>query len=512
MRRAFLLGSLAVVGAACDIDFEKDFGFFGRRCADTNPCFDGFVCVDEVCIDESGEGEGEREGEGEGDASCNNITNIFDGSLNVDGLAAVPAGVQRISGDLRVSGAGGLTALSSLCEVEGSIEIVGATSLVNAQLLILRSIGLDLDVRANDGLLTLDLPNLSFVGGDLLIGDELVVQPGQGECPAQNDGPCADYAGNPDLESFSMPLLNTVEGAVRVVGNDALDAIEISVATVGKEVLVQRNPLVASITFENLTTVSDLLLIEDNVGLTSIAFPLLTEVAGDGGNPSAPISSFHDFMLLPSGSLWIWTSQLQGVDGTFDYQQPTSIIFDALATVGGTLNLSDILDPEVSFPELTSVNDMNVRNCFDLDPDDDTVGLKKFSAPKLTTVADTDSDGVFVRLNNALESLILGVVDTQSTFTIVDNKALTSVCGLSTLRTVGTLQIDNNATLASLDGLGDLVDITGNYTISKNPLLPQCQVTALQKQTSPATAIPASGENDTAGECGAPVILPACPR
>ena len=504
MRRAFLLGSLAVVGAACDIDFEKDFGFFGRRCADTNPCFDGFVCVDEVCIDESGEGEGEREG----DASCNNITNIFDGDLNVDGLAAVPAGVQRISGDLLVSGAGGLTALSSLCEVQGSIEIVGATSLVNEQLLILRSIGGDLDVRANDGLLTLDLPNLSFVGGDLLIGDELVVQPGLGACPAQNDGPCADYAGNPDLKSFSMPLLNTVEGAVRVVGNDALDRIEISVATVGKEVLVQRNPLVASITFENLTTVSDLLLIEDNVGLTSIAFPLLTEVAGDGGNPSAPISSFHDFMLL--GSLWIWNTQIQGADGTLDYQQPTSIIFDALATVGGTLNLSDILDPEVSFPELTSVNDMNVRNCFD--PDADTVGLKKFSAPKLTTVADTGSDGVFVFLNKALESLILGVVDTQSTFTIVDNKALTSVCGLSTLRTVGTLQINENATLASLDGLGGLVDITGNYTISKNPLLPECQVTALQKQTSPATATPESVENATAGECGAPVILPACPR
>ena len=508
MRRAFLLGSLAVVGAACDIDFEKDFGFFGRRCADTNPCFDGFVCVDEVCIDESGEGEGEDEGEG--DASCNNITNIFDGSLNVDGLAAVPAGVQRISGNLSVSGAGGLTALSSLCEVEGSIEIVGATSLVNAQLLILRSIGLDLDVRANDGLRTLDLPNLSFVGGDLLIGDELVVQPGQGACPAQNDGPCADYAGNPDLESFSLPLLNTVEGAVRVVGNDALDLIEISVATVGKEVLVQRNPLVASITFADLTTVRDLLLIEDNVGLTSIAFPLLTEVAGGGGNRSAPISSFHEFMLLPSGSLWIWTSQLQGVGGTFKYQQPTSIIFDALATVGGTLNLSDILDPEVSFPELTSVNDMNVRNCFD--PDNDTVGLKKFSAPKLTTVADIGSDGVFVSLNNALESLILGVVDTRSTFTISDNYALTSVCGLSTLRTVGTLQIDKNATLASLDGLGDLVDITGNYTISKNPLLPECQVTALQKQTSPATTKPASDFNDTAGECGAPVILPACPR
>ena len=498
MRRAFLLGSLAVVGAACDIDFEKEFGFFGRRCADTNPCFDGFVCVDEVCIDESGEGEG--------DASCNNITNIFDGDLNVDGLAAVPAGVQRIIGDLRVSGAGGLTALSSLCEVEGSIEIVGATSLVNAQLLILRIIGGDLDVRANDGLRTLDLPNLTIVGGDLLIGDELVVQPGQGECPAENN-PCADYAGNPDLKSFSLPLLNTVEGAVRVVGNDALEAIEIPVAEVGKEVLVQRNPLVASITFANLTTVSDLLLIEDNVGLTSIAFPLLTEVAGDGGNPSAPISSFHDFMLL--GSLWIWNTQIQGADGTLDYQQPTSIIFDALATVGGTLNLSEILDPEVSFPELTSVNDMNVRNCFD--PDDDTVGLKKFSAPKLTTVADTDSDGVFVRLNKALESLILGVVDTQSTFTIVDNEALTSVCGLSTLRTVGTLQIDANATLASLDGLGGLVDITGNYTISKNPLLPECQVTALQKQTTPDTTSSLSG-NDTAGECGDPVIVPACPR
>jgi len=89
--------------------------------------------------------------------------------------------------------------------------------------------------------------------------------------------------------------------------------------------------------------------------------------------------------------------------------------------------------------------------------------------------------------------------------TIQNNLALTSLAGLPVGAQTGSLSIDSNPNLTSLNGLQNLVEVWGNLTIVDNPSLSDCQALATvldavdDGDPGPGTGIDVNDPPDTLG-------------
>ncbi|MAW95266.1 MULTISPECIES: DUF1573 domain-containing protein [unclassified Leeuwenhoekiella] len=183
----------------------------------------------------------------------------------------------------------------------------------------------------------------------------------------------------------------------------------------------------------SLTSISENLTIRNNKALTSIA-------------------EFENFDTL-GGNLFISTNGLTAITG-----------FQKLTKISGNLDLTGNNDL-TSFTGFNSLSE--IGGSLAINSNNELQTLDDFT--NLITIG-TD---LFIIGNSSLTSLnaLKNINATISYLNISYTTALTSLEGLESITTVETLEIAGNIALADFQGLGNLTEVSGTFTIQNNQAL-----------------------------------------
>ena len=526
MKFSWLAAFPVCFGFACSTP-----GAEGQPCYGNGTCDDGLTCASNLCVllaegegDVVGEGEGEGEGgggggEGEGEAPCIGVIEgdvILASSLDVEAVAgvctitgsltisgrdlttvALLAGLQRVDGDLTVTGTQSLVALvglDDLAELGGDLVVVRTSALESLSALSALTAVHDLIVSENTSLTTVGLSSVASVDGTLVIG----------RTTFSNEA----LAGNPSLVSLGLPALTAVASTIDIRDNDALSSLAglegltstqgtlqiadndtllslagLDVSHVGGDLNIFSNDSLSS-----LVGLDELTAIDGQFGLQAIALTSLTgiqalrTVGGTFGMGAVPIQDLRgleglqhvggDLNLaeMPNLSTLEGLGGLQSLGGLYLGGLPA---LRSLEGIDGVESLNSIILQQL--PALTSVESLSsvsgelqilgIDNC---DQIASLAGLEGFtyppSTPPLATVAITG--------NPALRTLVgLNLGSFVGDFNIINNDALTDLHGAEGAVLFNRLDVRGNASLVSLAGLEDLVRVDQNFSISDNSAL-----------------------------------------
>ena len=195
----------------------------------------------------------------------------------------------------------------------------------------------------------------------------------------------------------------------------------------------------------------------------------------------------------------------------------TSVSLPALATVTGELYLgSDPLLTSVTLGPVTSVRGLQLyRNdaLSDLTPFsgitvvEDLFGIAH--CPAVTSLSAfsnlTEMGRLFVEdMSMADFSGFEGITGEIGHLDIRDNPGITSLTGLGGITKTSQVYIAHNDTLASVGELSSLNEVTGDFEISGNTVLPTCAAEALRDQVLAGGGIGGNVDislNDDGGTC-----------
>jgi hypothetical protein len=381
-----------------------------------------------------------------------------------DAAAFCESGANRVAGDLTVT-ADAAVALDCLCGVDGTVTVgpdvpelalpaavdVGALVVDDAAALTRLSAPLlehvtvgGVSVQRADALVTLELPWLSDVAGDVVF---------------------ADLAAGDDLD---LDHLAWVGGRLEIRGISAVTAELSRVYDVGGDLVVADNPyLVSADELKSVARIGGGLTVAGNAALGSIdMMDVLTEIGGDillSGNPS--VTRIDGFTLLPAAAAVQIEANaaLAGVEG-----------FDSVATLG-SVSIRD--NPSLVFL-VGFVNADVVAGDLAIERNGQLGSLAGFELLR-------EVGGDLLVRDSQLQVLakLLSLETVGGTVGIAHNSAMGDISGLTALTAVGgDLVIDDNRLLAARSGLTALDTIGGSLVITSNERLPLATAEALRDQ------------------------------
>ena len=237
----------------------------------------------------------------------NNQLYIWESGMeNIDGLADL----EFVGGDVWIENNPGLTnleGLSSLRSAFGTVRIDQNPALFDASgLRNLEIVSRGLSLWGNQNLAVVDLsnlgvvgeyvrvgysaldqvsaPQLSTIGGDLLVFDNPQIQSFAGFDSLAVLGGNLDFRGNPSLTNLDFPALSQVFGRVQIIDNDALIHLG-GLASVQQvqTINVRENASLTSVSgLSNVTQIPGFFKLVDNPSLVQIAgMNFLVEVGGE---------------------------------------------------------------------------------------------------------------------------------------------------------------------------------------------------------------------------------------
>jgi len=372
--------------------------------------------------------------ESAGEAFCDEYNGLV-GSIVVDSSTMESAG-----------------SLACLCEVGGNLDLAAASALEAAEFPYLQSIGGDFVIEDNDDLLLtlLSAPNLSVVGGDLLVryGASLLVN--------YNLANLEEVGGTiwiqeTAVDTLTFDALETVGGDFHLYHNDSATRVEApELKSVGGEFFLWIHEKAEIIDFPSLATVSG----DFRMGYSSLAeveFESLTEIGGRFGL-NCCVGSSIDFPSLETVG-WIGLLNLSTGDQL--------LLLPSLRVIRGQFRIEDMwVSQEIYLPELVSIHgDVVWGGDYGAQP------VPIVDMPKLEEVSGDINVG--------------GCTELQET----DWTSLAAV--------QGDLMLYSNLALVDISGLFNIEYVAGDLYIVSNPILPTSQAEELVSQV---------GEDNIGGE------------
>ncbi len=360
-------------------------------------------------------------------------------------------------------------------EVEGDVKIQG-NYLTNLNgLIVLSSIGGDLDIQFNDALTSLTgLENLTSIGGnlDIQFNDALTSLTGLENLSSIGKNLRINW--NDALISLTdLENLSSIGENLHINYNDALTSLTglVNLSSISGNLVIEWNYALISLTgLENLLSIGGDLRIKQNYALTSLAsLENLTSIGGD-------LRIEQNYALTSLASLENLTSIGGDLDIQFNNALNSLTGLENLTSIGGNLVIRYNSAPTslIGLENLSSIGGNLVieRNSALTS----LIGLEN-----LTSIG----GDFWIWSNSALTSLI-GLENLSSIggdFWISSNSALTSLIGLENLTSIGgDLNIEGNYSLTSLSGLENLTSIGENLVISYHSAL--ISLTGLENLTS----------------------------
>ena len=354
-----------------------------------------------------------------------------------------------------------------------------------------------LEINAPD-LTSLALPNLKVVGGPLRV--TAGVSNLDGLAALTCAGGNVEIVNSPKLEVADLPSLVSIQGSLRLQGNGSLREIRgftklVNVIT-GIE-LMTNSSLAVLDAFGQLEGLGESLVVSNNPKLGSLqGFDVLKKIGGQLFVDDGP-----DIWPTPTtrGGLFLSGDALADLPGLKQVQ-----------VIGGTLSISGTALPDLddlgSLREIGGdlrINTPLVINVRGLGGLTRVGGGVSFSGNKalvslagLTSLRSVGSDlgsccgliavGDFVIVqNDALEDVgdFLAFRSINVRLTVTSNPLLAHLDGFAHLNNIGwEVTIQNNARLSSVKGLAGLTALRRSITVRDNPTLSQCDVCAFRHQ------------------------------
>ncbi|MGH1385688.1 hypothetical protein [Kordia sp.] len=334
-----------------------------------------------------------------------------------------------------------LNELSNVASIQNFISIVDNSSLLNID-------GLS-NVSSLENLYILNNPMLMSING--LSGLTNL----QGQCTLIN---------NPSLQSLQgLNGISIVPLNLEINGNSSLSSTDglSSLTSVGGELRILNNSGLTSLAgLNSLNSVSLDLKVTNNASLTSI----------DGLNSLSTVG--RNIAISNNSSL----QNLDGLNGLSAFSQQflvsncDQLQAIVLPNLGNDLAVFEISGNDalqsISLGSNSNINfeSLKIRN-------------NQSFTDFLFTMADVNSnssgESVLIEGNASLTSLSLftSITSFRKEISIINNSSLTDLIGLSTIENFGDITIENNSSLASIDGLGNNFTVFGNLTINGNQAL-----------------------------------------
>lgn len=312
-----------------------------------------------------------------------------------------------------------------------------------------------LSIRGGE-ITTVSLPNLSSIGGNLLVDAATALTSISLPALTTLNGGGITFNGDSALQTINIPGPVTISSSINLNGAGALTSVLIGATSATELNIINNVGTNWNFTAPNLASITGNFAVTTNNGLANVNLPALASASGLActGNPdlvsftaaattTIPTTGIHEvqvsgnaklasFVFNPT-SLSSFAWQDNGAAGS-----ATTLNFDALASVGGSFTFQN--NPgvvSVSFAGLRSVNaDWSVIN---------NAGLTTFSADGPFTVGNT------VNFNqNGAGALVATVGITVVNSVTVNGNKLTSL-------TIPALaQVGNDLTVTTNDPLGSL--------------------------------------------------------
>lgn len=431
---------------------------------------------------------------------------------------------ETLDGSVRVTDEGDIERLLCYTRITGTLDVT-ATELPAVRLPSLAAAGA-IVIAANAGLTTVDLPSLTSIEGDLVVG------------PIPNPDADPDAAGNHSLERLGLPALASIGGGITIWGNSSLTHIDLpalraaagDVTIFGLSLTELEMPVLTSVggglrlsgmwgdpqleqvVLPKLARVDGQLSISFHVSLATIELPALTRI-GAGleivGN-CALLTLDLPALLNIDGPLNIAQNDVlrrltlpvvSGIDGNLSFADNVlleRIDLPSLSAVTGDIRADDNLPAlaSIELPTLVTVGgDVlvgggggppagNAITHLDLRALASVGGrlaiatrsLPSLELPRLSSVG----GGFIVSSNNVMSALVVPVLATVGGGVAIGgehfgNRVVESV-GLPALTSIGgNLSVIQNGALESLD-LPQLVHLGGDVVVYENAVLCQSVV------------------------------------
>ncbi|NCG18964.1 MAG: hypothetical protein GWP91_08130 [Rhodobacterales bacterium] len=285
------------------------------------------------------------------------------------------------------------------------------------------------------------------VGGDLTVSADVEV-------------PClCDLQGTLALEGtgvtvLTLPELRAVHGDLIVAQNIDLAEVSLPALTeIGGQLVLQGNSVV-NVNLAHLSSVGGSLQVSENVGLTTFDVVRLRWVMGDFQVENNP-----ELLALP-------TATIDEVDG-----QVRIVNNDRLTELGAFQNALRIGGDIVVADNDGLVNLDGFTYLVDLSGDIEVLdNASLFQFPGFQNLW-THAGSITVADNPSLERMqaFVNLHTTAGTLRIEGNPRLWDLRGLESLTDVAGLAVVNNLNLPSLDGLEQLVVVSGDFELVDNP-------------------------------------------
>ncbi|GEM_PF-820112 len=419
--------------------------------------------------------------------------------------------LELVEGALRVSNCpelGGTLDLGALAATDGGITVYGNDALEAVELSGLEEVGGSLQVYSCDSLIDVDFGALTTLGGSLYVtGNEL---------QETLSGLSAIAAVEGSLQITDLPQLTSAidlgdvayaRGSVSLYDLDRIPALDLSSLVRSYDSLrISGNDLMAGdLDLAQLTDVDGSLNIYSNPLLTGLDLSALQEVEG-----SLQVYSHYVLDHLDLSSLSLVEGALYVVSND---ELVTLSGLDLLESIGSTLTVSGNpwLEGALSFDALETIDSSVSVSANEL--------LEGFAMPLVerfrADVRVSDLAGGEVDLSSLTQADGNLQVSGNPGMTTVSAEALETLGGnlyfysnevwsadlaMPLLTDIGGyVYVVDNDLLPGLD-LGSLDTVADTFTISQNPVLPQCQAEALAAQLSSVGTVTISG-NDEGASC-----------
>lgn len=374
----------------------------------------------------------------------------FEGDFQVqdDTDLAVLQGIGRIRGTLRFQGGTPTMAqmrLPSLEVVDGAVVVEGNPSLTRLELPGLRFIGQGLVIRGNDALETLTVGGANedklWVSTDLTVENNarLTSLEGLGTVVPRGGVRLIQNAVLTQRPLRGLDAIQFLEGVVDIRGNGALERLPLpNLVSVAGDVLIEDNASLLSLSGTSLTFIGGQLMVKGNASLMSLQGLFSLQVIS-----TVLVVRENERMISSVGLENLW--QVGG--GIYFFRN------NAMTYFGGMPFLRSVKgDIEVdSHAQLATVGDLWALV---------NGGYLTFSRnPKLTALPG------------------LSNMEQLKGLTVRDCDALLGLTDLSSLDTVESMFVEDNANLTRLE-LGKMRQVTSYLAIRRNPRLPTCQAQA----------------------------------
>jgi len=287
------------------------------------------------------------------------------------------------------------------------------------------------------------------------------------------------FQSNPSLVEVSLPALESVGRHIAWRWNEALESLDVaSLTTVGGAMEVRALDKLEHVTFPALKTAVSGVAVRDNAGVVEVELPALESLGTLFVTQNTSLEAIRGFTALTEvGGYVVWQENPKLTE---------TPEFSALETIGAGNRTIDGVSRSVSLYWGSNASL-------------ETIG----AFPKLATAAGE----IIVDNHDALETI--GGFDELTdvvSLTVRKNAKLANLSAFSSLKTIGqNLVVDDNAELASIADLGGITSIGGDFIVTNNAKLPVCDVVdalgAIQSADGIGGLIDYTGNDETDDSC-----------